>query len=191
MIWATVSSWSCFCWLYRASPSLSAKNIIILISVLAIWWCPCVESCLVLLEEGVCYDQCVLLAKLYLAFALLHSVLQGRICLLLQVFFDFLLLHFSPLQWKVCIKSLLTSDVSVRVWSEQSEWPGIIIMWIRPYAVAGAGGEDHGRLLHLVQCCCSLTWVLTIWWCPCVESSLVWLEESVCYDQCVFLAKLY
>ena len=28
MIWATVSSRSCFCWLYRASPSLAAKNII-------------------------------------------------------------------------------------------------------------------------------------------------------------------
>ena len=28
MIRATVSSWSCFCWLYRASPSLAAKNII-------------------------------------------------------------------------------------------------------------------------------------------------------------------
>ena len=27
MIWATVNSWSCFCWLYRASPSLAAKNI--------------------------------------------------------------------------------------------------------------------------------------------------------------------
>ena len=26
-IWATVSSRSCFCWLYRASPSLAAKNI--------------------------------------------------------------------------------------------------------------------------------------------------------------------
>ena len=65
MVWATVSSWSCFCWLYRASPSLAAKNIINLISVLTIWWCPCVESSLVLLEEGVCYDQCVLLAKLY------------------------------------------------------------------------------------------------------------------------------
>ena len=26
--------------------------------------CPCVESSLVLLEEGVCYDQCILLAKL-------------------------------------------------------------------------------------------------------------------------------
>ena len=65
MIWATVSSQSCFCWLYRASPSLAAKNIINLISLLTIWWCPCVESSLVLLEEGVCYDQCVLLAKLY------------------------------------------------------------------------------------------------------------------------------
>ena len=65
MIWATVSSRSCFCWLYRASASLAAKNIINLISVLTIWWCPCVESSLVLLEEGVCYDQCILLAKLY------------------------------------------------------------------------------------------------------------------------------
>ena len=27
MIWATVSSQSCFCWLYRASPSSTAKNI--------------------------------------------------------------------------------------------------------------------------------------------------------------------
>ena len=65
MIWATVSSWSCFCWLYRASPSLAAKNIINLILVLTIWWCPCVESSLVLLEEDVCYDQYVLLGKLY------------------------------------------------------------------------------------------------------------------------------
>ena len=63
MIWATVSSRYCLCWLYRASPSLDAKNIN-LISVLTIWWCPCVESCLVFLEEGVCYDQSILLAKL-------------------------------------------------------------------------------------------------------------------------------
>ena len=63
MIWATLSSQSCFCWLYRASPSLAAKNMMNLISVLTIWWCPCVESSLVLLEEGVCYDQCILLAN--------------------------------------------------------------------------------------------------------------------------------
>ena len=36
-----------------------------------------------LLEEDVCYDQCVLLAKL-LAFALLHFVLQSQSCLLFQ-----------------------------------------------------------------------------------------------------------
>ena len=65
MIWATRSSQSCVCWLYRASPSLAAKNIINLISVLTIWWCPGVESSLLLLEEGVCYDQCILLAKLF------------------------------------------------------------------------------------------------------------------------------
>ena len=55
MIWATVTCWSCFCWLYRVSPSLAVKNIVNLISVLTIWWCPCVESSLVLLEQGVTY----------------------------------------------------------------------------------------------------------------------------------------
>ena len=44
MIWVTVSSRSCFCLLYRASPSSVAKNIMKLILVLTIWWCPCVES---------------------------------------------------------------------------------------------------------------------------------------------------
>ena len=34
MIWATVSSWFCFCWLYRGSASSATKNIINLISVL-------------------------------------------------------------------------------------------------------------------------------------------------------------
>ena len=38
MIWATVSSQSYFCWPYRSSPSLAAKNIVNLILVLTIWW---------------------------------------------------------------------------------------------------------------------------------------------------------
>ena len=67
MIWATVSSQSSFCWLYRTTPSLAAKNIINLISVLTIWWCSFVESSLMLLEEGICYDQSVLLAKLFIS----------------------------------------------------------------------------------------------------------------------------
>ena len=99
MIWATVSSQSCFCWQYRASPSSAAKNIINLILVLPIWWYPCVESSLVLLEEGVWHDQCIL-DKTLLFFALLHFGLQSQTCLLLQVFLDFLLLHSSPLWWK-------------------------------------------------------------------------------------------
>ena len=65
IIWATLCSQSCFCWLYRPSPSSVAKNIINLISVLTIWWCQCVESSLVLLERGVFYDQCVLLTELF------------------------------------------------------------------------------------------------------------------------------
>ena len=40
------------------------------------------------------------LGKTLLVFALLHSAFQGEICLLLQVFLDFLLLHSSPLEWK-------------------------------------------------------------------------------------------
>ena len=40
------------------------------------------------------------LGKTLLAFALLHFVLQGQICLLLQVTLDFLLLHSNLLWWK-------------------------------------------------------------------------------------------
>ena len=58
MIWATVRSRFCFFWLYRVSPSSTAKNIINLLSVKTLWWWPCVDCSLVLLEEGVCYDQC-------------------------------------------------------------------------------------------------------------------------------------
>ena len=94
MIWDTVSSQSCFWWLYRASPTLAAKNIINVTSVLTIWWRPCVEFSLVLLEESVWYDQCIL-GKTLLAFDMLHFVLQGQICLLLQVSLDFLFLNQS------------------------------------------------------------------------------------------------
>ena len=53
MIWVTVSFQYCFCWLYRASPSLVTRNIINLILVLTIWWCPCAQASLVLLKEGI------------------------------------------------------------------------------------------------------------------------------------------
>ena len=40
------------------------------------------------------------LGKTLLVFALLHSIFQGQICLLLQVSLDLLLFYSSPLWWK-------------------------------------------------------------------------------------------
>ena len=99
MTCATVSSWSCFCWLYTASPSLATKNIISLILVFTIWWSMCrVFSCVV--ERGCLLWAVHSLGKTLLPFALLHSVFQGQIYLLFQVFLYFLLLHSSLLSWK-------------------------------------------------------------------------------------------
>ena len=99
MMWATVSSWSCFCWLYRALPSSAAKNISNLILVLTIWWCPCVELSLILLDRVFAMTSVFSWPNsLWLCPA--YFVLQGQACLLFQVSLDFLLLHFSPLWWK-------------------------------------------------------------------------------------------
>ena len=110
MTWVTVSSWSCFCWLCRASSSLTAKNIINLIfriNYLLISMCrvvPCVAGrqfwrrcCFFFFSF---FMTSLFSWKILLAFALLHFVPQGHDCLLLQVSPDFLLLHSSPLWWK-------------------------------------------------------------------------------------------
>ena len=57
-----------------------------------------VFSCVV--ERGYLLWPLCSLGKTLLAFALLHFVLQGQTCLLLQVSPNFLLLHSSPLWWK-------------------------------------------------------------------------------------------
>ena len=80
MIWATVSSRSCFCWLYRASSSLAAENIINLNSVMSM--CSLLLCC----SKRVLLWPVHSLGKTLLVFALFHSVLQGQICLLLHVF---------------------------------------------------------------------------------------------------------
>ena len=58
--WATGLNWTELI----AYPSLASEIIINPISVMTIWWCPCVEYSLVLLEEGFCYDQYSLFTKL-------------------------------------------------------------------------------------------------------------------------------
>ena len=85
MIRAKVSSRSCFYWLYRASSSLAANNIINLLSILTIRWCPHIESSLVFLVKDICYDEYVLLTKLCEPLPCFIFVLQGQTCELLQV----------------------------------------------------------------------------------------------------------
>ena len=74
MIWATVSSQSCFCWLYRASPSLTAKNIMSDFGIDHLVMSICRVA------SGIVGKGCLLwpvhsLGKTLLAFTLLHSLL--------------------------------------------------------------------------------------------------------------------
>ena len=88
-------SWSYFCWLYRTSPSLDANNKQSGFGINHLVMSTCkVFSCVV--GRGCLLWPLHSLGKTPLAFALLHPVLQGQICLLLQVFLDFLLLHLVP-----------------------------------------------------------------------------------------------
>ena len=74
MIWATVSSQSCFCSLYRASPSSAAKNIINLIGIKHLMMSMYrVVSCVT--GRGCLLWPVHSLGKTLLAFALFHSVL--------------------------------------------------------------------------------------------------------------------
>ena len=99
MICATISSQSCFCWLYRASLSSASENINQAdfgIDHMVMSMCRVFSfvgrGCLLWLVRS--------LGKTLLAFALLHFVLQGPTCLLSQVSLNFQLLHSSPLWWK-------------------------------------------------------------------------------------------
>ena len=64
------------------------------------------------------------LVRTLLAFTLLHSVLQGQICLLLQVFHDFLLLHSSPYYWVLVLEGLVGLHWTVQLQLLQCYWLG-------------------------------------------------------------------
>ena len=94
-----VSTQSCFCWLYRASPSLAIKNINNHCSIdhLVMFMCR-VFFCIV--GGGYLVWPVHSLCITLLAFVLLQSVLQAKFACYSRVFLDFLLLHSSPLWWK-------------------------------------------------------------------------------------------
>ena len=70
------------------------------------------------------------LGRTILAFVLLHSVLQGQVCLFLQVFLDFLLLHSNPLYWRghlfwvLVLKGLVGLHRTVQFLLLQRYWLG-------------------------------------------------------------------
>ena len=70
------------------------------------------------------------LDKTLLAFALLHSVLQGQICLLLQVSLEFLLLHSSPLKLKGHLFRVLVLEGLVGLHEPRSSVNPISWVWV-------------------------------------------------------------
>ena len=96
------------------------------------------------------------LRKMLLPFALLHFVLQGQVCLLLQVTLDLLLLHSSPLWWKghlflvLVLASLVGLHKTVQLL--QYYWLGhrLGILW---YWMVYLGNEQRSfcRLWNCIQ----------------------------------------
>ena len=94
--------------------------------------------------------------KTLLAFALLHSVFQGQICLLLQMFLDFLLLHSSPLSWKghlfwvLVLKGLVSLHRTIQLQLLQHYWlrHRLGLPW---YSMVCTGNE-HRSFCHFWDC---------------------------------------
>ena len=113
-----------------------------------------VFSCVV--GRGVLLWLVCSLGQTLLAFALLHFLLQGQICLLLQVSLDFLLLHSNALWWKghlfgvLVLEGLVGLHRTVQLQLLQHYWSGhrlrfcwyclswkrteIIVLFLRVYA---------------------------------------------------------
>ena len=116
------------------------------------------------------------LGKTLLAFALLHSVFQGQICLLLQVFLDFLFLHSSPLYWNghvfwaLVLKGLIGLHKTVQLQLLQHYWSGhrLGLLW---YWMVRLGNEQRS-FCHFWDCIqvlhfrffCWPWWLLHFFW---------------------------
>ena len=95
------------------------------------------------------------LGKILLAFALLHFVPQGQNCLLLQVFLDFLLLHFSPIWWKghlfvvLVLYCLVSLHRTIQLQLLHNYWSGhrLGLLW---YWVVCFGNRDHSVIFEIV-----------------------------------------
>ena len=102
------------------------------------------------------------LGRTLLAFALLHFVLQGQTCLLLQVFLDFLLLYSSPLWWKghlfwvLVLEGLVGLHRTVQPQLLQHYWSGhrLGLLW---YWMVWLGiNRDHSVVFEISSKYCIL-----------------------------------
>ena len=88
------------------------------------------------------------LGKTLLAFALLHYVLQGQICLLLQVSLDFLLLHSSPLEGKARLFWVLVLECLVGLHRTIQ-----LQLLQHSFSITGStSASEHSRLYTCLDC---------------------------------------
>ena len=100
------------------------------------------------------------LGKILLAFALLHSVFQGHICLLLPVFLDFLLLHSVPYNekdiffWVLVLKGLVGLHRTVQLQLLQHYWLGIDLDYCDIEWFALETNRDHSVVFEIASKYC-------------------------------------
>ena len=103
------------------------------------------------------------LGKTQLVFALLHFVLQGQTCLLLQVSLDFLLLYSSPQWWKghLFVVLVLEGYRTIQLQLLQHYWSGhrLGLMW---YWMVSLGNEQRS-FCHFWDCIQVLHFRLFCW----------------------------
>ena len=116
------------------------------------------------------------LGRTLLTFALLHSVLQGQIYLLLQVFLEFPLLHSSPQWWKghlfwvLVLKGLVGLHRTVKLELLQHYWLGhrLGLPWYWMVCL----GNEQSSFCHFSDCIqvlhfgvfCWPWWLLHFFW---------------------------
>ena len=102
------------------------------------------------------------LGKPLLACALLHFILQGQICLLLQVFLDFLPLHSSPLKWKghlfwvLILEGLVGLHRTIQLQLLQHYWSGHRLRLLWYWMVALETNRDHSIVFEIASNYCTL-----------------------------------
>ena len=174
MIWATVSSWSSFCWLYRASLFSAAKNIMSDFGIDYLVMSMCKVISYVGGRECLLWPVCSI-DKPLLPFVL-HFVLRGQTSLFLQVSLDFLVLHSNPCDEKniflgvLVLKGLVSLHGTIQLQLLQRYWLGHRLRLLWYWMVCLGNGQrsfcrfwDCIQVLHF-RLFCWPWWLLHFFW---------------------------